>query len=59
MQSLLVLFSISPLSIADQSIDRRNENVVRHYLSQRYCLKGVHILNIEAYSASVVLTRDA
>lgn len=47
------------LSIADRTIDRRNENVVRDYLSQRYCLKGVHILNIEAYSTSVVPTRDA
>lgn len=48
------------LSIADRTIDRTNEDVVQHYLSQRYNLKGVHILNIMNYSASeVVARRDA
>jgi len=45
------------LSIGDRTIDRTNEDAVRHYLSQRYNLKGVTILNIKAYSASVLVPR--
>jgi hypothetical protein len=45
------------LSIADRTIDRAKENAVVEYLSQRYGLQQVHILNIKAYSASVVVTK--
>jgi hypothetical protein len=47
------------LSIADRTIDRANEEVVRHYLSQRYDLKHLYILNIKVYSASVVVPRQS
>jgi hypothetical protein len=40
------------LSIADRTIDRPNEETVRHYLSRRYNLKNVCILNIKDYSVS-------
>lgn len=43
------------LSIADRTIDRANEEVVRQYLSQRYDLKQAYILNIKVHSASVVV----
>ena len=46
------------LSIADRTIDRTSEEAVRYYLSQRYNLKQVHILNIKAHSASVVVPRQ-
>jgi hypothetical protein len=46
------------LSIADRTIDRTSEEAVRRYLSQEYNLKHVHILNIKAYSASVVVPRQ-
>lgn len=45
------------LSISDRTIDRTNEHAVRNYLSQRYNLKGVHLLNIIASSASVVVPK--
>lgn len=47
------------LSIDDRTIDRTNEGVVRHYLSQRYDLQHLYILNIKAYSASVVVPRQS
>ena len=46
------------LSIADRTIDRTSEEAVRQYLSQRYDLKQVYILNIKAHSASVVVPRQ-
>jgi hypothetical protein len=46
------------LSIADRTIDRTNEEAVCHYLSQRYDLKQVYILNIKAHSVSVVVPRQ-
>jgi hypothetical protein len=46
------------LSIADRTIDRANEEIVAQYLSQRYGLKQVHILNIKAHSASIVIPPD-
>jgi hypothetical protein len=46
------------LSIADRTIDRTKENIVAQYLSQRYGLQQVHILNIKAYSASVVVPKE-
>jgi len=46
------------LAIADRTIDRANEKVVAEYLSHRYGLKQVHILNIKAYSTSVVISKE-
>jgi len=46
------------LSIADRTIDRVNEEAVGQYLSQRYGLKQVYILNIKAHSVSVVVPRQ-
>lgn len=43
------------LSIADRTIDRANEETVARYLSRRYGLKQVHILNVKAHSGSVVM----
>jgi hypothetical protein len=40
------------LSIADRTIDRSDEEIVRYYLSRRYNLKNVNILDIKDYSAS-------
>ena len=46
------------LSIADRTIDRANEEAVCHYLSQRYNLKQVYILNIKGHSASMVVPKQ-
>jgi hypothetical protein len=46
------------LSITDRTIDCTNKEAVRQYLSQRYDLKQVYILNIKAHSASVVIPRQ-
>lgn len=45
------------LSVSDRTIDRTNEDAVCHYLSQKYGLTHVHILNMKAYSASAMLPR--
>jgi hypothetical protein len=45
------------LSIADRTIDRVSEETVGQYLSERYGLKQVHILNIRTHSASVIAQR--
>ena len=46
------------LSIADRTIDRTDEDAVRNYLSQRYGLEKVQILNMKAHSAVAVVSRS-
>jgi hypothetical protein len=46
------------LSITDREIDRANESAVCDHLSHKYDLRQVHLLDIKAYSASVVLPDD-
>jgi hypothetical protein len=43
------------LSIADRMIDRSNKETVARYLSQRYGLDDVYILDIKAHSASAIV----
>jgi hypothetical protein len=45
-------------SIADRTIDRRSQETVQRYLSQRYNVEGVHILDIKNHYVSTIQGRQ-
>ena len=45
-------------SIADRTIDRSSEEAIRRYLSDRYNVKNVYVLDVKVHSASATVPRQ-